>query len=214
MLRLCTAVISVALLVAVPGAGHALAQPFTLNPSPEIELRLGALWPVADAQDRLAMGGRISLRPWAAGPLKRLSAQFTGDYRDLGGENAYDEAFQLRSRVARRLFVLGAGVGFDVHRTPTVAVDVRAGVSMLRTRTNFLIDSSQGFVADDDEWENVCPFQGFSERCGTEYDATPTLSFAMRRDMVRSGMVVVGLDYSWLFRGHHVLVGTLGLRLR
>ncbi len=192
----------------VPGGGASTA------PSPELELRVGALWPEENAQARVAVGGRLALRPWTSSPMSRVSLQFTGDFRSLGGDNGFDDAFQLQRRITRNRFILGAAIGVDVLRTTRTAIDVRAGVAMTRLRTNFLIYSSLGFVDDGNEWENVCPFQPFGARCGTDYDTAPTLSIGVRRDVMASGNAFVGLDYTALLQGQQVLVGTVGVRLR
>jgi hypothetical protein len=184
------------------------------TPASELDLRVGALWPEENAQARIAVGGRLALRPWATGPLSRLSLQFTGDFRSLGGNNGFDETFQLQRRITRNRLVVGAALGVDVLRTARTAIEVRAGAAMTRLRTNFLIDSSVGFVVDADEWENVCPFQPFDGRCGTDYEFTPTLAIGMRRDVVTSGNVFVGLDYTALLQGQQILAGTVGIRLR
>lgn len=183
-------------------------------PSPELDLRLGALWPEDGAEPRPAMGGRLALRPWPSALSGRLSVQFTGDFRSFGGENGWDDFFQVRRRVARNRLVLGAALGVDLLRTERTALDVRAGAALVRTRTNFLIDSSQGFVADDKIWENVCAFEGFKERCSTAYEGTPAVSVGFRRDLVQSGFTFVGIDYTAFGLGQHLLVGTVGMRLR
>lgn len=184
------------------------------RPSPELDLRIGALWPEDGAQKRPAIGGRLALRPWPSPLSGRLSLQFTGDFRSFGGTNGWDDFFQVRRRVTRNRLVLGAAVGVDLVRTPQTVVDVRAGGALVRTRTNFLIDSSQGFVSDANIWENVCPFEGFKERCSTAYQATPAVALGLRRDLARSGFSYIGIDYTALGIGQHVLVGTVGLRLR
>ena len=66
----------------------------------------------------------------------------------------------------------------------------------MRTRTNFLIDSTQGFAFDDKIWENVCPFEGFKERCSTDYQNTAAYALGFRHDLVRSGFTFVGADYT------------------
>ena len=203
-------------LLLVPTAGSAQPGPAatTASPAPELDLRVGALWPESGAQSRPAIGGRLALRPWGSVLSGRLSVQFTGDFRSLGGENGWDDIFQVRRRLTRNRLVLGAAVGVDLLRTARTVVDVRAGGGLVRTRTNFLIDSSQGFVADANIWENVCPFEGFKERCSTAYEATPAFSLGIRRDLVRSGFTYVGADYTALGIGQHILVGTIGMRLR
>jgi hypothetical protein len=184
------------------------------SPAPELDLRVGALWPEDGAQARPAIGGRLALRPWASFISGRLSVQFTGDFRSFGGENGWDDFFQVRRRLTRNRLVLGAAVGVDLLRTARTVVDVRAGGALVRTRTNFLIDSSQGYVTDANIWENVCPFEGFKERCSTAYQATPVFALGIRRDLVRSGFTYVGMDYTALGIGQHILVGTIGMRLR
>jgi len=193
----------------VPGGGAS-----TTAPAPELDLRVGALWPEANAQARASAGGRLALRPWTSGTMSRVSLQFTADFRSLGGDNAFDDVFQLRRRITRNRLIAGAAIGIDVLRTARTAVELRAGGALTRTRTNFLIDSSLGFVDDGNQWENVCPFQGFKERCGTDYDTTPLFSIGVRRDVIASGNVFVGLDYTALLQGQQILAGTAGLRLR
>jgi hypothetical protein len=197
----------------------ALAQPAltpgaSTTPSPELDLRVGALWPEDGAQPRPSIGGRLALRPWMSVLSGRLSLQFTGDFRSFGGENGWDDAFQVRRRITRNRMVLGAGIGFDLVRTERTTFDVRAGGAFVRTRTNFLIDSSQGFTFDGNTWENVCPFEGFKERCSTAYEGTPALAIGFRRDLVESGFTFVGVDYTGLGIGQHILAGTVGMRLR
>lgn len=204
----------VAAFAVVLGRAPAAAQVPATDPAPEVDLRLGALWPFERAGSWPSMGGRLALRPWTSGTLRRISLQVSGDFRPLGGQDAYDEEFALRSRVVRRVSTFGGAIGIDLLRTRSIALEARAGAGVMRTRTLFLIDSSLGFVQDGDIWENVCPFQPFDARCSTRYDPTGVVSLAVRRDLVASGQGYVGLDYTWFTRGHHALVGTVGLRLR
>jgi hypothetical protein len=191
-----------------------VTTPAATAPSPELDLRLGALWPEDGAEPRPAVGGRLALRPWASTLSGRLSAQFTIDFRSFGGQDGFDDLFQVRRRITRNRLLLAAGIGVDLLRTARTTVDVRAGGAIVRTRTNFLIDSSQGFVFDNKIWENVCPFEGFRERCSTSYDVTPAFSLGLRRDLVASGFTYIGADYTALGLGQHVLMGTIGMRLR
>ena len=101
----------------VPGGGASTV------PSPELDLRVGALWPEENAQARVAVGGRLALRPWTSSPMSRVSLQFTGDFRSLGGDNEFDDAFQLQRRITRNRFILGAAIGVDVLRTTRTAID-------------------------------------------------------------------------------------------
>jgi hypothetical protein len=209
-----TALLVLCLLATVPVVAQPVASAPNTTPSPELDLRLGALWPEDGAEPRPAIGGRLALRPWTSVLSGRLSLQFTGDFRSFGGENGWDEFFQVRRRIARNRLLLGAAIGFDLLRTERTAFEVRAGAALVRTRTNFLIDSTQGFVFDDKLWENVCPFEGFKERCSTDYENTAAFSLGFRHDLVRSGFTFVGADYTALGLGQHILVGTVGMRLR
>jgi hypothetical protein len=184
------------------------------TPSPELDFRLGALWPEDGAEPHAAVGLRLALRPFMSLAGGRFSLQFTGDFRSFGGNNAYDEFYQLHRRITRNRFVLGAALGFDVLRTEQVAMEIRGGVALVRTRTNFLIDSSLGFRDDGDLWENVCQFESFREHCRTDYEATPVVAAGLRRDIVQSGATYIGVDYTWLGINQHILVGAIGLRLR
>jgi hypothetical protein len=110
--------------------------------------------------------------------------------------------------------VVGAAVGADLVHSSRAAVDVRAGAAFVRTRTNFLIDSSQGFVTDGNLWENVCAFEGFKQRCSTDYGVTSLFAVGARRTLTAGGLFFVGADYTALGIGQHILVGTFGLELR
>jgi hypothetical protein len=209
------ALIALLLCVSVQASAQPAVTPTArTTPSPELDLRLGALWPQDGAEPRPLVGGRLALRPWMSVLSGRLSLQFTGDFRSFGGENGWEEFFQVRRRITSHRIVLGTAVGFDVLRTERSAVDVRAGAALVRTRTNFLIDSTQGFTFDGNAWENVCPFEGFKERCSTSYEGTVSVSVGFRHDLVRSGFTFVGADYTALGIGQHMLVGTVGMRLR
>jgi len=209
------AVVALLAITGVEASAQAFAAPLSgTAPSPELDLRIGALWREEGAQRRVAGGGRLALRPWASLWSGRISLQFTGDFRSFGGDNGFDEVFQVRRRITRNRTVLGAAIGVDLLRTDLFTLDLRAGGAIVRTRTNFLIDSSLGFTADTSIWENVCPFEGFKERCSTVYDATPIVSVGLRRNLMRSGAAFVGLDYTGLGTGQHILMGTVGMRLR
>jgi hypothetical protein len=209
------ALVGVFLFACTPALAQPAPTPATSpTPSPELDLRVGALWPEDGAQPRPSIGGRLALRPWMSVLSGRLSLQFTGDFRSFGGENGVDDFFQVRRRITRNRMVLGAAIGVDLLRTERTTLDVRAGGALVRTRTNFLIDSSEGFTFDGNIWENVCPFEGFEERCSTDYRGTPTLAVGFRRDLVQSGFAFVGVDYTGLGIGQHILAGTVGMRLR
>lgn len=184
------------------------------TPAAELDFRLGALWPEDGAEPHPAIGLRLALRPFMSVAGGGFSLQVTGDFRSFGGNDAYDEFYLLPRRITRNRFVLGTALGFDVLRTEVVAMDIRGGAALVRTRTNFLIDSSLGFRNDIDPWENVCQFESFRDHCRTDYEATPLVAAGLRRDIVQSGAAYIGVDYTWLGINQHILVGAVGIRLR
>jgi hypothetical protein len=208
------ALVGVLLIAGAPALAQPALPSVSPSASPELDLRIGGLWPEEGAEPRPAIGGRLALRPWTSVLSGRLSLQFTADFRSFGGQNGFDEFFQVRRRIARNRLLLGAAIGVDLLRTARTTLDLRAGAALVRTRTNFLIDSSQGFTFDDKLWENVCPFEGFKERCSTGYEGTPAWAAGFRHDLVPSGFTFVGIDYTGLGLGRHLLVGTVGMRLR
>lgn len=179
------------------------------------DVRVGAWWPEEGAKARPLFGGRIGFFPRAVRGEHRIGLHATIDYRSLGGVESFDEVLGSQVRVRRTIFALGGFAGVDLVRTRNLVLDVRVGGVVVRTRTSFAIDARNGFsqtVADG--WETLCGFSGFQERCSTSHDTTGALAVGFRRSVNTAGDAYVGVDYTRLFSGPNVLVGTIGLSFR
>lgn len=178
------------------------------------DLRLGAEWPEAGAPRRPSIGGQIAGYPWRTGAWTRVSVQGTGDYRSRGAEVVFDQGLSSATRLRRSLFTLAGFVGFDLMRSPHTAVNVRVGAAVQRSRTAFDIDSKNGFTADLNDWEALCRFPGFKDRCRSDYDHTAAFGVSVRRNLQRDGSSYVGADFSRTANGHNSAVATVGLNFR
>jgi hypothetical protein len=179
------------------------------------EVRIGAWWPEDGAKSRPLFGGRVGFFPWTTGGEHRIGLHATIDYRSLGGVESFDEDLGSQVRVRGTIFALGGFIGVDVARTRHLVVDVRVGGVLVRTRTSFAIDSRNGFSQSvTDGWETLCGFSGFQDRCRTDYDTTGAVAVGIRRNLNAAGDAYVGVDYTRLFSGPNLLVGTIGLSFR
>lgn len=179
------------------------------------DVRVGAWWPEDGAKARPLVGGRVGLFPWTKGEARRIGLHATIDYRSLGGAESFDEVLRSQVRVRRTIFALGGFAGVDLVRTRNLALDVRVGGVVVRTRTSFAIDARNGFSQTvSDGWETLCGFSGFQDRCGTDYDTTGAVAVGIRRNLNAAGDAYAGVDYTRLFSGPNLLVGTIGLSFR
>jgi opacity protein-like surface antigen len=60
------------------------------------------------------------------------------------------------------------------------------------------------------DFENVCGLTAFQDRCEDRWRTTLGIGAGARWHVRPS--FYVGVDYTWLSYGRHVLVGTVGLR--
>jgi hypothetical protein len=203
------------LLAALLGPAEALAQNAASGASAaEFDFRVGNLRPQEGNRSGPTLGGRLALYFWPGTLDGRVSLQIVGDYRPIGRLESFDAVFRTQSLTERHLVAVGPSVGVDLLRRPHLVIDARVGGLMVRERTNFSINSADGFVYDNDEYENVCPYQGFRDRCRSDYDLTATVSLGMRAYLRPNQGLFVGVDYTGLSRGQQLLVGSIGVRLR
>jgi hypothetical protein len=179
----------------------------------ETDLRLGAIWPTEAQQSLPSFGGRLALWTWLNpdGNTKPVSIQITGDFRRLDRVEAYDPDVGGNAVTKRSVFVLGPSVGFDLLRTGHVDFDVRVGGSLVAEHRSFGLDIPGGNYTG---LNNLCAFELFRERCGTDWDFAGVVGLGLRLAPDPDGMLYFGADYSWLTRKQHQLVGTIGVRLR
>jgi hypothetical protein len=180
----------------------------------EFDFRIGELRPQEGNRSGPTLGGRLALYFWPGTLDGRLSLQIVGDYRPIGRDESFDEVFRTRSLTEEYLVAMGPSLGVDLLRRPHLVIDARVGGLVVRERTNFSINSADGFVYDNDAYENVCPYQGFRERCRSDYDLTATASIGLRAYLRPNQGLFVGVDYTGLSRGQQLLVGSIGVRLR
>ena len=192
----------------------ALAQGAADGSAAEFDFRVGSLRPQPGNLSRPTLGGRLVLYFWDGDFGRRVSLQITGDYQRTGREEGFDEVFRTRSLVEEDFLVVGPAIGVDLVRRSRLAIDARLGGLLVRERTQFSINSADGFIYDNDEYENVCSFQGFGERCRSSYAVAAAFSLGVRAYLRPNQGLFVGVDYTGLSRGQHLVVGSIGVRLQ
>jgi hypothetical protein len=149
---------------------------------------------------------------------RRLNLQFAFDYAPLGSSEYIDP--ELGSRVKREghWYALTPAIAFDVVKTPRFFVDIHAGPSIVGEYRTFLLERSNpscsytpglGTTCEGD-FENVCGLSAFQNRCDDRWRTVMAVG-AGARWYVRPSWYV-GVDYTWLSCGQHVLAGTVGFR--
>lgn len=207
----------VLLTVAVPALAQGVSPQSpaaNANPAVELDFRLGSIWPEDSVESNPSFGGRVGLFLLGGERSNRISLQFTGDYRALGHERVFydDVPDALRSNTS--VFTFGGAVGYDLVRTASLTLDIRGGAMMVRNSRSLEIRARAGAVPDDDVWDPVCHFQGFSADCQSDYKVAGTIAFGVRRYFGSLGDFYVGADYTRILNSHNILVGAVGVRLR
>ena len=200
----------------------------TQGPQLTIEGRIGALWPqpplIIDGSDvdtsttQPILGARMSWY-FTSQLDRRLNVQFAFDYAPLGESEYIDP--ELGSRVKREghWYALTPAIAFDVVKTPRFFVDIHAGPSIVGEYRTFLLERSSssctynsftGYTDCEGPFENVCDLTAFQNRCDDRWRTVMAVG-AGARWYVRPSWYV-GVDYTWLSYGRHVLAGTVGFR--
>jgi hypothetical protein len=186
----------------------------------QLEGHLGGLWPqpprVVDPteQDRpetttAALGGRLSLYFSDHGVPGRLKFQITGQYAELGSVEYFDVGLRSRARTEGHWFAVTPALGIDVLRMGRLTIDAHAGPSLVGEMTTFLLERTHP-DEDGNEFENVCNLTAFENNCPDSYRGVAALGLGGRGFIRRGGSWYLGLDYTWLSHGRHVVVGMIG----
>lgn len=211
---------------AVLSSTPALAQP----PSPAtpgvrvlVEGHAGGLWPqpprVVDPTEldrpgttTAAVGGRLAV--YFTDRLDgRVKFQITGQYAELGSFEYFDAVLSSRARTEGHWFALTPALGVDLLRMGRVTVDAHAGPSLVTEMTMFLLERTHP-DEDGNDFENVCDLAAFERNCSDSYRGVAALGISGRGFIRRGGSWYLGVDYTWLSHGRHVLVGTIGWQIR
>jgi hypothetical protein len=196
------------------------ASPATTDVRVQLEGHLGALWPqpprVVDPTEQdppetttAAFGGRLALYFSDHGPAGRLKFQITGQYADLGSFNYFDVALRSRARTEGHWFAVTPALGIDLLRMGRLTVDAHAGPSLVGEMTTFLLERTHR-DENGNEFENVCDLSAFENRCPDSFQGVAALGISGRGVIRQGGSWYLGLDYTWLSHGRHVVVGTIG----
>jgi len=226
----------VAFVMLATASSSAFAQSQESGPQPGpaplagmAELRLGGLWPQAplvvnrpdEAHSTTSFAGGaqfgFNFRETLDG---RLGLHFIVDYARLGTQEYQDDVLGLVRREGH-WYVFTPALSLDVLRTSHVAAGVRAGPSIVGEITNFLLERGRpsctyvlGTTQCDEPFENVCDLTAFMDRCVEQDRAALALGGAIRWHPQATWPLYVGIDYTWLSHGRHVLVFTIGARSR
>jgi hypothetical protein len=205
----------------------ALAQPTPPGPTDvrvQVEGHLGALWPqpprVIDPAEpdslettTAAFGGRLALYFTDHGLPGRLKFQITGQYAELGSFNYFDVVLRSRARTEGHWFAVAPALGIDFLRMGRFTLDAHAGASLVGEMTTFLLERTHP-DENGNEFENVCDLTAFENNCPDSYRGVAALGLGGRGLIRRGGSWYLGLDYTWLSHGRHVVVGTIGWQSR
>lgn len=206
MARLCALIALVAWL-SPASAAWAQSSPGVLSAA---EIRSGGTTGFGVSSGPPSIGGALEFRPWS-GASRRIFVYGAGDFRHHGRRETFDEEFSVRAHVGRSVFLLGGALGVDVVRTARTTLAVRGGSTFLRDYTTFEVQTGNGFTNNPrDEWETVCSFAPYRERCPTVYAMRGTVAAGFRFTPRRNGAFYVGVDYTHLVGGQHVFVAVVG----
>jgi hypothetical protein len=108
-------------------------------------------------------------------------------------------------------------IGFDVVKTPRFSADIHGGPSFVGTRRTILLQRSEPNCYYSmtgtytcQNFENVCDQTAYQDQCDSQWRTDFGLGAGGRWRV--TDMLHVGIDYTWLSSGRHVLVGTVGVR--
>jgi hypothetical protein len=198
-----------------------LAQPeptVTTGVRFQIEGHAGALWPqpprVVDPAEQpettmAAVGGRVAFYFTDRGPASRLKLQITGQYADLGSFEYFDAFLGSRARAEGHWFALTPALGVDFFRIGRITATAHAGPSLVGEMTTFLLERTHPDENGND-FENVCDLSAFEHHCPDSYRGVAALGLSGRGVIRQAGSWYLGLDYTWLSHGRHVVVATIG----
>jgi hypothetical protein len=196
------------------------APPATTGVRVQLEGQVGALWPqpprVVDPTERdrsetttAALGGRLALYFTENGLASRLKFQVTGQYAEIGSSDYFDVVLRSRVRTEGHWFAVTPALGVDFVRLGRLTVDAHAGPSLVGEMTTFLLERTH-HDENGNEFENVCDLSAFEKNCTDSYRGVAALGLSGRGFIRRGGSWYLGLDYTWLSHGRHVVVGTVG----
>ena len=224
-MRITAIVVAAAAGLTVPNAAHAQAAAANPGAGPPVsfELRVGALWPhaplVVDENDvnlsrtRASAGGRLS---WYFGKGRfdrRLSAQISADWAELGAAEFVDDLVGSGARTEGHAFVVTPALGLDLLRTRRMTLDARVGPAILVDVTTYLLERFDPDF-DESEFDNVCDLVVFNDRCSDRTRFGGALGFGARWIVKPSWQLFAGFDYTRLTTGGNVLVATVGRDMR
>lgn len=198
------------------------ASPDTTGVRFHIEGHAGGLWPqpprVIDPTEppsttTAAVGGRLAAYFTDRGLASRLKLQITGQYADGGSFEYFDVFLRSRARAEGHWFALTPALGVDFFRMGRITATAHAGPSLVGETTTFLLERTHPDENGND-FENVCDLSAFESNCSDSYRGVAALGISGRGVIRRGGSWSLGVDYTWLSHGRHVVVGTIGWQSR
>ena len=199
----------------------------TQGSSVTFEGRFGALWPQPPLVIDGAGAGTSTTQPIFGARIswyftkhldRRLNLQFVLDYAPLGSTEYIDPELGTRVKREGHWITLTPAIAFDVVKTPGFFADVHAGPSIVDEYRSFLLERSNPSCSYtpglgtwcEGDFENVCSLTAYQDRCEDRVRTVLGLGAGARWKVLPT--LYVGVDYTWLSHGRHVLVGTIGFR--